>query len=158
VHETSLLATDVLMFIGGGSGGTAGGIKVTTFLVLLFAILAEVRGDPTVDVFGRELPTAVVRQALAVALLAVALVVGATMILLEVSGLDLDQVLFEVISAFATVGLSTGITATLPAAGQYVLITLMFIGRVGPITVAAALAVREHPKVYRLPAERPIVG
>jgi trk system potassium uptake protein len=158
VDETSLLVTDVLMFIGGGSGGTAGGIKVTTFLVLLFAILAEVRGDPTVEVFRRELPTAVVRQALAVALLAVAVVVGATMILLTLSDLELDQILFEVISAFATVGLSTGITATLPAAGQYVLIALMFIGRIGPVTVAAALAVREHPKLYRLPAERPIVG
>ena len=158
VHDTSLLVTDVLMFIGGGSGGTAGGIKVTTFLVLLFAILAEVRGDPTVDAFGRKLPTTVVRQALAVALLAVALVVGSTVVLLGVSGLDLDQVLFEVTSAFATVGLSTGITPALPAAGQYLLIGLMFAGRVGPVTVAAALAVREHPKLYRLAEERPIVG
>jgi len=126
--------------------------------VLLFAILAEVRGDPTVDVFGRQIPTTVVRQALAVALLAVALVVGSTVVLLAVSGLDLDRVLFEVVSAFATVGLSTGITAALPAAGQYVLIGLMFAGRIGPVTVAAALAIREHPKLHRLPEERPIVG
>jgi trk system potassium uptake protein len=157
-HESSLLVTDALMFIGGGAGGTAGGIKVTTFLVLFFAIVAEVRGDPNVDAFDREVPTAVVRQALSVALLGVALVGVATLTLLTVSDLDLDRVLFEVISAFATVGLSTGITAALPAAGQYLLIALMFIGRLGPVTLATALAVRERRKLYRLPQERPVVG
>ena len=122
VHETSLLVTDVLMFIGGGSAGTAGGIKVTTFMLLLFAIIAEVRGDPTVDAFGRQVPAAVLRQALSVALLGVALVGVATLgAASPISGLDLDRVLFEAISAFATVGLSTGITATLPPAGQYIL-------------------------------------
>ena len=152
-NETSLLVTDALMFIGGGAGGTAGGIKVTTFLVLFYAIVAEVRGDPNVDAFTREMPTAVVRQALSVALLGVA-----TLTLLAISDLDLDRVLFEVISAFATVGLSTGITASLPAAGQYLLIALMFVGRLGPVTLATALAVRERRKLYRLPQERPVVG
>ena len=158
VHETSLLVTDILMFIGGGAGGTAGGIKVTTFLVLLFAILAEMRGSPTVDVFGRQIPAAVLRQAVAVALLSVALVVTATLTLLALSQLDLDQVLFEAVSAFATVGLSTGITASLPGAAQYVLIALMFAGRLGPVTVGAALALRDRRRLFRLPEERPIVG
>jgi trk system potassium uptake protein len=157
-HETSLLTTDVLMFIGGGSAGTAGGIKVTTFTLLFIAILAEVRGEPTVDAFGRELPPAVLRQALSVALLGVALVVSGTLALLALSGLDLDRVLFEAVSAFATVGLSTGITASLPGSAQYVLIGLMFAGRIGPITLASALALRERRKLYRLPEERPIVG
>ena len=75
-----------------------------------------------------------------------------------VSGLDLDRVLFEAVSAFGTVGLSTGITAALPPAGQYILIALMFIGRIGPITMASALALKERHKLYRLPEERPIVG
>jgi Trk-type K+ transport system membrane component len=158
VHETSLLVTDGLMFIGGGSGGTAGGIKVTTFMLLLFAIRAEVRGEPTVDAFGRQVPAAVLRQALSVALLGVALVGAATLAILAISGLDLDRVLFEAVSAFATVGLSTGITAALPPAAQYILIGLMFIGRLGPITVASALALREHRKLFRLPEERPLVG
>jgi trk system potassium uptake protein TrkH len=157
-QETSLLVTDGLMFIGGGSAGTAGGIKVTTFMLLLFAIIAEVRGDPTVDAFGRQVPTAVLRQALSVALLGVALVGAGTLGLLAVSGLDLDRVLFEAVSGFATVGLSTGITATLPPAGQYILIGLMFIGRIGPITMASALALRERRKLFRLPEERAIVG
>jgi trk system potassium uptake protein TrkH len=158
VHETSLLVTDGLMFIGGGSGGTAGGIKVTTFTLLLFAIMAEVRGDPTVDAFGRQVPGAVLRQALSVALLGVALVGGATLALIAVSGLDLDRVLFEVISAFGTVGLSTGITAALPPAGQYILVALMFVGRIGPMTMASALALRERRKLFRRPQERAIVG
>ncbi len=158
VRETSLLITDCLMFIGGGSAGTAGGIKVTTFMLLFYAIVAEARGEPAVEAFRRQIPTAVLRQALSVALLGVALVVVGTLALLALSGLDLDAVLFEAISAFATVGLSTGITASLPAAAQYVLIVLMFAGRLGPVTLASALALRERRRLYRYPEERPIVG
>ena len=158
VNEETLLVSDVLMFIGGGSAGTAGGIKVTTFFLLFFAIVAEARGDDTVEAFHRRLPTTALRQALSVALLGVAVVVGSTVVLLAVSGLDLDRVLFEVISAFATVGLSTGITATVPPAGQYLLVLLMFVGRTGTVTLASALALRQRRKLYRLPEERPIVG
>ena len=158
MNETSWLVTDCLMFIGGGSAGMGGGIKVTTFMLLFFAIVAEVRGDPAVSAFGREISSAVIRQALSVALLGVALVVSGTLTVLALSGLDLDRVLFEVISAFATTGLSTGITSTLPASAQYVLVGLMFAGRLGPITVASALALRERRKLFRLPEERPIVG
>jgi Trk-type K+ transport system membrane component len=157
-NETTLLGTDILMFIGGAPGGTAGGIKVTTFFVLFFAIVNEVRGDPSVDVFRREMPNEVVRQALSVALLGVALVVSATLTLLAITDLDLDRVLFEAVSAFGTVGLSTGVTASLPTAAQDVLILLMFTGRLGPITVASALAVRQRRKLFRYPQERPIVG
>ena len=158
MHQTTWLLTDGLMFIGGGSASTAGGIKITTFAVLLFAIVAEVRGDRAVDAFGRAIPDTVVRQAVTVALLGVAVVTAATMTLLAITGLELDQVLFEVISAFATVGLTTGITPTLPHAGQYLLCALMFAGRLGTITLASALALRERTKLYALPEERPIVG
>ena len=157
-NDTTLLSTDVLMFIGGAPAGTAGGIKVTTFFILFFAILSEVRGDPSVNVFRREMPAEVVRQALSVALLGVALVVGATFAVLAMTDLDLDRVLFETVSAFGTVGLSTGITASLPTADQDVLILLMFTGRLGPITVASALALRRSRMLYRYPQERPIVG
>jgi potassium uptake TrkH family protein len=158
MNEETWLITDVLMFIGGGSASTAGGIKVTTFMVLFFAIVAEVRGDATVDAFRRRIPDAAVRQSIAVALLGVAIIVTSTLAMLAITGLDLDRVLFEVISAFGTVGLSTGITADLPAAAHYLLIALMFIGRTGTITVATALVLRENRKLYRLPEERPIVG
>jgi len=158
MRETSLLSTDVLMFIGGGSASAAGGIKVTTFMILFFAIVAEARGDSTVDAFHRRVPATVLRQALTVALLGVAMVMTGTLIVLGVTGADLDHVLFDVISAFATCGLSTGLTATAPPAAQYVLIVLMFVGRLGPVTLASALALRERRKLYRLPEERPIIG
>ncbi|MGH3587699.1 MAG: TrkH family potassium uptake protein, partial [Pseudonocardia sp.] len=94
MNPATLLITDVLMFIGGGSAGTAGGIKVTTFALLAFVMLAEVRGEPTVHVLGRRLPTTVQRQALAVALAGVGLVMVSTVILLSNSDFGLDAVLF----------------------------------------------------------------
>ncbi len=156
--SATLLVTDMLMFIGGGSASTAGGIKVTTFALLAFVMYAEARAQPEVHVAGRSLPRQVQRQAVTVALLGVGLVVSGTLALLLLTPLPLDAVLFEVTSAFATVGLSTGITATLPGAAQLVLIALMFLGRLGPITLASALALRSRPILYRLPEERPIVG
>lgn len=154
----TLLTTDILMFIGGGSAGTAGGIKVTTLAVLVVAVVSEMRGDPDVDVFGRRLSSQTVRQALAVAMLALATIGISTAFLLAVSDFSLEQAIFEVTSALATVGLSTGITADIPAAGQVLLIVLMFLGRVGPITVASALALRRTPRAYRNPEARPIIG
>jgi Trk-type K+ transport system membrane component len=158
LNPETLLGTDVLMFIGGGSAGTAGGIKVTTFAVLLFVILTEVRGDQSVTAFGRRISREVQRQALSVALLAVAVVVGATALLLLLTDFSLDVVLFEVISAFTTAGLSTGITAQIGTAGELLLVALMFLGRLGPITLASALALRSRPLVYDLPYERPLIG
>jgi Trk-type K+ transport system membrane component len=158
MNSSTLLVTDVLMFIGGGSAGTAGGIKVTTFALLAFVIVAEVRGEPTVHVLDRKLTAPVQRQAVTVVLLGVGAVVLGTITLLTITGMDLDDVLFEVVSAFGTVGLSTGITADIPDLGLLVLIALMFLGRLGPITLATALALRSRGRRYELPEERPIVG
>lgn len=154
----SWLVTDVLMFIGGGSAGTAGGIKVTTFGLLAFVLWNEVRGEPDVDVGLRRLPAANQRQALAVALLGIGLVTIGTFVLLGISGASLDRVLFEVLSALGTVGLSTGITAGLPTGGKVLLIVLMFLGRIGPLGLASALALRERTRRYRRPEERTIIG
>ena len=158
MDDGTLLGTTVLMFIGGGSAGTAGGIKVTTFVVLFFVIYAEVRGETAVNAFDREIGPRVQRQALTVALLGVGIVVGATLVIMGVTGLMLRDVLFEVTSAFATVGLSTGITAGLPVSAQAVLVLVMFVGRLGPITFAAALALRDRQRLYHLPEGRPIIG
>ncbi|AXB41429.1 TrkH family potassium uptake protein [Amycolatopsis albispora] len=158
LSPAALLVTDFLMFIGGGSAGTAGGIKVTTFALLAFVIVAEIRGEPSVHVMGRRLSAEVQRQALTVALLGVGAVAAATLGLLLITGLPLDAVLFESVSAFGTVGLSTGITAAIQPSGQLLLVGLMFLGRLGPITLAAALALRERARRYELPEERPIVG
>ncbi|WP_222851065.1 potassium transporter TrkG [Phytoactinopolyspora mesophila] len=156
--EGTWLGTDVLMFIGGGSAGTAGGIKVTTFFLLLFVIMAEVRGRRAVNVFDRKVGPRVQRQALTVALLSVAAVVIPTIIIVETTDFGTDQVLFEVVSAFSTVGLSTGITAELPPAAHLAIVVLMFVGRIGPITFASALALRQDEKLYDLPEGRPIIG
>ncbi|WP_280224746.1 TrkH family potassium uptake protein [Nocardia farcinica] len=158
MHSATLLITDALMFIGGGSAGTAGGIKVTTFALLAFVIVAEIRGEPTVHVMNRRLAAEVQRQAITVALLGVGTVVAGTVTLLTITGMALDAVLFEVVSAFGTVGLSTGITAELSDPARMVVIVLMFIGRLGPITLATALALRTRRRRYELPEERPIVG
>lgn len=154
----TLLVNDILMFIGGGSAGTAGGIKVTTFALLAFVVLTEIRGEPTVHVMGRKVPSTAQRQALAVALLSVGTVLAVTLCLLVITPFGLDAVLFEVLSAFATVGLSTGITPHLPDAATVLLTLLMFLGRIGPITLASALALQAHRRHYELPEERPIVG
>jgi len=158
MDSASLLGLDVLMLIGGGPAGTAGGIKVTTFAVLFFILLAEVRGEITVNVFGKRLSRAVHRQAIAIVLLAVGVVIVSTAALMLLTDISLDRLLFEAISAFGTVGLSTGITAGLPAAGQIILILLMFIGRLGPVSLASALALRQRRSMYELPKERPIIG
>jgi len=158
MNEGTLLGTNVLMFIGGGSAGTAGGIKVTTFVLLLFVILAEVRGQHRGNAFDRQIDDRATRQALTVALLSVAAVVGATLALAQMTSHATHEVLFEVTSAFATVGLSTGITAELPVAGQMLLVGLMFLGRVGPITLVSALALRDRQLMYELPEGRPIIG
>lgn len=159
--ETSavtLLATDALMFVGGGSASTAGGIKVTTLAVLFLAIFAEARGDKHVLVFGRTIPEGALRVAISVTFLGATLVLVATGLIMTVSHAPLDRILFETISAFATCGLSVGLSEELPPFGKYVLSALMFAGRLGPIGLAAALTIRSRNVLYRYPDERPVIG
>lgn len=148
----------VLMFIGGGSAGTAGGIKVTTFFLLAFVIWSEVRGERETRIAHRQIGAQTLRQALTVVLLALAAIAIGTMTILLVTDYALDVVLFETISAFATVGLSTGITPDLPPVAEVTLMVLMFVGRVGTITVASALALKSRQRHFQLPEERPIIG
>ena len=156
--EASLFVTNLLMIVGGGSGGTAGGIKVGTLAVLVVAVVAEARGDSDADVMGRRVPPQVLRQALAVLALTLAVVMTASTVVLRISDATTAQVLFEVVSATATVGLSTGITPDLPALGKWMLIICMFVGRIGPVALVSALALRERGKLYRLPETRPLIG
>lgn len=157
-QDETIITTIIMMFIGGGSAGTSGGIKVSTFLLLAYLILAVSRGERDVTVGHRRVGEETIRQAVTVALLALACVVGGTMVLAMVSDLPLEAVLFDVNSAFGTVGLSMGITPELPASGQLTLMVLMFVGRVGIFTAASALALRTATRHYQLPEGRPIVG
>ncbi|MEH0819938.1 MULTISPECIES: TrkH family potassium uptake protein [unclassified Micromonospora] len=148
-----------LMFIGGGSASTAGGIKVSTFFLLGFAIWAELRGEPDTTVGRRRVAAASQRQALTVALLSVALVAGGTVGLIALtSHISFSAALFEVTSAFSTTGLTVGVSGQLSPAGQYVLTALMYIGRIGPLTLGSAIALNTRRRLYRYPEEQPIVG
>ncbi|MEI3846126.1 MULTISPECIES: TrkH family potassium uptake protein [unclassified Microbacterium] len=158
MHDETWLGMDILMFIGGGPAGTAGGIKVTTFAVLFFIMLTELRGEGAVNIFGKRLSRAVHRQAITVVLIAVAAIVAGTGSLMLLTGENLDRALFETVSAFATVGLSTGITPTLSEPAQVVLIVMMFLGRLGPLTLGSAIALRERRVLYEYPKERPAIG
>lgn len=156
--EESLVVSIILMFIGGGSGSTAGGIKVTTFALLAFVIWAEFRGDRDVNMFGRRISEEVQRQALTIALVAVGIFSSATLLLMMVSDVSLSIAAFEVVSALSTVGLSTGVTANEGSLSQILLTVLMFVGRVGPVTLAAAITLRSRPHLFRYPTDRPLLG
>lgn len=142
VEPEVLLFMAGLMFIGGASASTAGGIKVGTFSALFFAIVASLRGEEHVHAFDREIPWRQVNRALAVALLSVAFVFATAFLLLLATDLPAEHVIFEAVSAFATTGLSAGITGALNAGAQLIVIVAMFVGRLGPLTIALALAAR----------------
>ncbi|MBQ0992999.1 TrkH family potassium uptake protein [Micromonospora sp. H61] len=159
LQEESYPLLIVLMFIGGGSASTAGGIKVSTFFLLAFTIWAELRGEPDVTIGHRRVATASQRQAVTVALLSVALVTAGTMLLLLLTeGVRFVAALFEITSAFSTTGLTIGLAADLPPGGQLVLTVLMFIGRIGTLTLGSAIALNTRRRLYRYPQEQPIVG
>jgi trk system potassium uptake protein TrkH len=159
MNGSTLLVLDMLMFVGGGSASTAGGIKVTTLAVLVFAAVAEARGVDDMEAFERRIPVDVLRLAVSVALWGATIVATASVIILQITKAPLDLVLFDVISAFATCGLSTGLTSSeLPDSAKYVLAATMWAGRVGTVTLAAALAASQRRQLFRRPEERPIVG
>ena len=147
-----------LMFIGGASASTAGGIKVNTFAVLLVAVLSSIGGRTYVTAFGREIPQAQIYRALAVLLLGMAMVFAVAFLLTISEGFPFIQILFETVSAFATVGLSTGITSELSELGRIIIILTMYLGRVGPLTLALVLTQREETAPYRYAEERVKIG
>ena len=158
MQPTSWLVTSILMFIGGASASTAGGIKIGTFVVLLYIVYTEIRGDNAVNVGNRRLPRSMQRQALTIVSLYMVVVIGALLILRLTTEFTLDQLLFEVVSAVGTVGLSTGITAQLPEHAKFLLALLMLFGRLGPIIVATSLALRRTKRHFEYPKERPLIG
>lgn len=147
--DESLFVTIGLMFIGGASGSFAGGIKVQSFALLLLAVWTVLRGRPHVAAFGREVPSVFVFRAMAIALLAVALVFVSSLLISLIEPFGLLQIWFEATSAFGTVGLSMGITPELHPLSKLILVGTMFAGRLGPLTLALALAERTRPEPVR---------
>ncbi|MEX0153179.1 TrkH family potassium uptake protein [Microbacterium sp. LMI1-1-1.1] len=158
LNGATLIVGSMLMFVGGGSASTAGGIKVTTLAVLALAVWSEAKGRPAVQAFGRRIPSDVQRVALSVVAWGATIVALSTVIISRITNAPIEYVLFDVISGFATVGLSTGLTAELPDPAVYVLAVTMFMGRIGTVTLAAAVAASSRSQLYALPVERPIVG
>lgn len=150
--------TDLLMFIGGGSAGTAGGIKVTTLGILAYVVFAELKGRTDVVIGRRRIATDVQRQALVIVVFSASVVGAFTFLLMAITPFGFERVLFEVISAFGTVGLSMGITPELSTTAKAIIVGLMFVGRIGPLTLASALAARERRALTRVPEERIIIG
>ncbi len=158
LQGSSLVVGSMLMFVGGGSASTAGGIKVTTLAVLALAVWSEARGRQSVHAFGRRIPSDVQRVALSVVAWGATIVALSTITITQITKAPVEHVLFDVISGFATVGLSTGLTSELPDPAVYVLALTMFMGRIGTVTLAAAVAATSRTQLYSLPVERPIVG
>ena len=156
--QAALFVAMALMFIGGASGSTAGGIKINTFTVLLIAILSTIRGRPSAEAFGRRVPHELIYRALSVALLSIAFVFTVAFGIEVLAGTPFVDTVFEAISAFGTVGLTTGVTTELPEAAQLLLAVAMFVGRLGPLTLALALAARQRPAPFQPALESMRIG
>ena len=148
-----------LMFIGGASASTAGGIKVGTFAVILVTLISTIRGRDHSTVFGREIPQPQVHRALVISALAAACVfLVAFLLTFAEPDIPFIELIFESVSAFGTVGLSTGLTGVLSNLGELILIITMFVGRIGPLTLALTMARREERDNYRYARERVTIG
>ena len=160
MHDTTLLSMIVLMFIGASPGGTGGGIKTTTFISIVLSVFSTYRSDPHVVLEGRTLPKDVIQKAWAITTSAAILIFLILSILSYTENSDLLTVLFEVTSAFGTVGLTLGITPILSSAGKMAIILTMFIGRVGPLTLAFVLSQKKAKQVahVKYPDERILIG
>ncbi len=158
--EGSTFLTMILMVIGGSPAGTAGGIKTTTVGILLLVMLSTVRGRKDTEFMDRRISADAGRTALTVTGLAMMVVFVASMLLFATDRLGFQDTVYEVASAMGTVGLTRGITSTLSAAGKMILIVVMYIGRIGPVTMALALAMKRRggEQNRMLPEERILIG
>jgi Trk-type K+ transport system membrane component len=187
LSSATLLVMMVLMFIGASPGGTGGGVKTSSAAVLFLGIVSSIRNRANIEVFRRRIPRELVVRTSVVVTMALALVVAATVLLCwtersprliaenapcdvfgfagpapvnfkEVPPITLQQALFEVVSAFGTVGLSTGITPTLTSAGKIIIIIMMFLGRIGPLTLVVALGRKRRAFDFEYPEGQVLIG
>lgn len=158
LSNASKILTMILMFIGGGSGSTAGGIKVTTAVVMVLSAAAMIRRTPGVNIYGRRLDEDAVRRASAIMMCNLGLILLASMIIFAVQPLDFSDVFMETFSAMGTVGLSTGITRSLLPVSRIAIILLMYCGRLGSLTFALVFAQRKAAAPVQQPVEKIVVG
>ncbi|WP_003541743.1 TrkH family potassium uptake protein [Desulfotomaculum nigrificans] len=160
LRPATLFFMVILMFIGASPGSTGGGIKTTTFGMLGLAVFSMARGKEDPEIFNRRIPKDQIYKGLAIIFLAISWIVIAVLILDITEREDFLKILFEVVSAYGTVGLTAGLTPHLSSVGQVIIIFTMFLGRLGPLTVAFALAAkqRQRKQTVRYAEERVIIG
>lgn len=158
MRETTLFVQVGLMFVGAAPSSTGGGVRVTTLALLVLVVLALSRGQEEVSAFGRRIPRRLIQKALAVLSASALLVIVATLTIMVSDGLALLPAIFEVTSAFGTVGLSMNTTQELSPFAKLVVAGVMFLGRVGTITLILALAARQKPTSYTYPQEDIAIG
>ena len=160
MSEPSKFLTIFLMFVGGASGSTAGGIKVTTLSVLIIATLSFIKGENDINLLGRRIPPTVLRKSIAITTISSIFILISIMVLLINKEGSFMEVVFETFSAFGTVGLSTGITPALSATSKIQIILTMFLGRVGPLSAALLISFRPNNKdlPYKFPEGKISVG
>lgn len=159
LKQSTLFLIIFLMFIGASPGSTGGGIKTTTFAVLIGAVKSQIRGREDVTFFGRRMDPGIISKSLTVTLISLFLVVLITMVLtITEQGKDFLMIFFETVSAFSTVGLSMGLTPELSSFGKILITITMFAGRIGPLTLAFAVAKKRKENHYRYPAGKVMIG
>jgi trk system potassium uptake protein TrkH len=163
-HAVTLFAWVGLMFIGGASGSTAGGVRLSTIGVMFAAVYSTLRGREEAHIFGRRIETPLIFRALAVVtvMMMVHFTVTLSLVFFEgrfaTEGSSFLGLMFEAMSALGTVGVSTGVTPSLSTASKLILCATMFFGRLGPLTVVYALQRRQRPLRYRLPPAQVRIG
>ncbi len=159
LHISTLFFIIILMFIGASPGSTGGGIKTTTFGVMLITLKSMITVNEDIEVYNRRLDKDIIFKTLSITLLALSLVVIVTITLtVTEANMSFLELLFETVSAFATVGLSTGITDELSDIGRLLITLTMFAGRVGPLTLAVAFGEQKRKGIYHYPKEKVMVG
>ncbi len=162
LRESTLLAMMALMFIGGSPGSIAGGIKTTTIAVIFLLLRSKFKGEEDVVIWGRSIEKETIDRSMTLIILAFLFVSLVTFIMLTIKDFDLGHsfisVIFEAVSAFGTVGLSTGITGQLPQAEKFLIAAVMFIGRLGPLTLITALTLRHKKHLIDHPEEQVMIG
>lgn len=158
--ESTSLVCMVMMFIGGSSMGTAGGVKTTTVALLFLMVGSYIRARSDTEAYGRRVAEENLRSAVVIFFYGMGIVIIATTALIAVTGSPLLDCLYEIVSAVATVGLTRSLTPTLPSAGKWIVIVVMFMGRIGPITLAVALTRKNRSKKARIerPKQQILVG
>lgn len=158
MQNATLFLIIILMFIGASPSSTGGGIKTTTFGLLVLYTWSSLTGKEGIRLFKRRVSPDIIPKAFSIISLSLALVITMTILLSYVEGEDFIKILFEVVSAFGTVGLSTGITPSLSIAGKIIIIITMFTGRIGPLGLVLSLIQKREPEIIKYPEEKVMVG